>query len=200
MYICITLNKCHCNPLYFTDVSQIFQKAPSEHIRDWLLKIKLNWEKLHLNYLQHKTLKLEDILNCHNMLFKDKLGLLQSMQAKVHVDPQSQPKYFRQRPIQYALQGKVEQKLERLEKTGIKEPVEFSELAASIVPIMKWHGTFKVYGDYKLTIYQVARLDTYPLPKVDDLFSQVAGEKKFTKLDLAHAYQQIALEPAPGSI
>ena len=94
----------------------------------------------------------------------------------------------------------MEQDLERLEKTGTIEPIEFSEWAASIVPIMKWDGTFRVRGDYKLTIYQVARLDTHPLHKVDDLFSQVAGGKKFTKLDLAHAYQQIALEPTPGSI
>ena len=158
-----------------------FRKLPV-NVRDWLLKIKLNWEKLHLNYLQHKTLKLEDVLNHHNMLFKDKLGLVQSMQAKVHVDPQSQPKYFRQRPIQYALQGKMEQKFERLEKTGIKEPVEFSEWAASIVPIMKWDGTFRVCGDYKLTIYQVTRLDTYPLHKVDDLFSQVARGKSLQNL------------------
>ncbi|XP_041379597.1 uncharacterized protein K02A2.6-like [Gigantopelta aegis] len=152
-------------------------------------------KKLHLNYLRPKALKLEDVLNRHNVLFKDELGLVQSTQAKLHVDPQSQPKYFRPRPIPYALRGKVEQELERLEKAGIIEPVEFSEWAAPVVPVIKWDGTVRICGDYKLTVNQAAKLDTYPLPKVDDLFSQLAGGKKFTKLDLAHAYQQIALEP-----
>ena len=115
-------NQCHSFQLTVVKGS-----GPSLLGRDWLLKIKLNWEKLHLNYLQHKALKLEDVLNCHNVLFKDELGLVQSTQAKLHVDPQSQPKYFRPRPIPYALRGKVEQELERLEITGILEPVEFSE-------------------------------------------------------------------------
>ena len=183
-------NQCHSLQLTVVKGS-----GPSLLGRDWLLKIKLNWEKLHLNYLQPKALKLEDVLNRHNVLFKDELGLVQSTQAKLHVDPQSQPKYFRPRPIPYALRGKVEQELERLEKAGIIEPVEFSEWAAPVVPVIKRDGTVRICGDYKLTVNQAAKLDTYPLPKVDDLFSQLAGGKKFTKLDLAHAYQQIALEP-----
>ena len=32
------------------------------------------------------------------------------------------------------------------------------------------------------------------MPKIDDLFSQLAGRKHFSKLDLAHAYLQIAEE------
>ena len=55
--------------------------GPSLLGRDWLLKIKLDWEKLHLNYLQPKALKLEDNLNRHNVLFKNELGRVQSMQA-----------------------------------------------------------------------------------------------------------------------
>ena len=37
-------------------------------------------------------------------------------------------------------------------------------------------------------------LDTYPLPRADDLFASLAGGKTFTTLDLAHAYQQIPLD------
>ena len=37
-------------------------------------------------------------------------------------------------------------------------------------------------------------LDTYPLPRADDLFASLAGGRTFTTLDLAHAYQQIPLD------
>ena len=66
-------NQCHSLQLTVVKGS-----GPSLLVRDWLLKIKRNWEKLHLNYLQPKALKLEDVLNRHNVLFKDELGLVQS--------------------------------------------------------------------------------------------------------------------------
>ena len=88
------------------------------------------------------------------------------------------------------------QELERLEKAGVIEPVQFSDWAAPIVPVMKRDGSIRVCGDYKVTINQAARLDTYPLPRIDDLFARLAGGEVFSKLDLAHAYQQIALVEA----
>ena len=59
---------------------------------------------------------------------------------------------------------------------------------------MKPNGRVRICGDFKLTVNKVAKLDTYPLPKIDDLFSQLTSGKSFTKLDLAHAYLQIALD------
>ena len=37
------------------------------------------------------------------------------------------------------------------------------------------------------------KIDKYPIPRIDDLFASLGG-KKFTKLDLSHAYQQIQLQ------
>ena len=51
-----------------------------------------------------------------------------------------------------------------------------------------------ICGDFKLTVNQVSKLDRYPIPKIEDLFSQLAGGKSFTKLDLSQAYQQICLD------
>ena len=38
-------------------------------------------------------------------------------------------------------------------------------------------------------------VDQFPVPKAEDLFSTLAGGKKFSKLDLSQAYQQVLLEP-----
>ena len=88
----------------------------------------------------------------------------------------------------------MEQELDRLERDGIIQPVEFSEWAAPIVPVVKTDGSIRICGDYKVTVNQAAKLDTYPLPRADDLFASLAGGKAFTTLDLAHAYQQIPLD------
>lgn len=63
-----------------------------------------------------------------------------------------------------------------------------SEWAAPIVPVLKPDGTIRICGDYKVTVNKAAKPDVYPLPRVKDLFAILAGDKTFTKLDLAHAY------------
>ena len=51
----------------------------------------------------------------------------------------------------------------------------------------------RICGDYKITVNRVAKVDNYPLPRIEDLFASLTGGKHFSKLDLAHAYQQIPL-------
>ena len=62
--------------------------------------------------------------------------------------------------------------------------------------MLKRDGSVRVCGDYKVTVNQAAKPDTYPLLRIDDLFTTLTGGKLFSKLNLAHAYQQIKLEDA----
>ena len=78
----------------------------------------------------------------------------------------------------YALREKIEQDLERIQKAGTIEPVQYSEWATPIVPVMKNDGTVRVCGDYKLTVNKVSKLDGYPIPKLDDLYTKLAGAKR----------------------
>ncbi len=52
----------------------------------------------------------------------------------------------------------------------------------------------RLCGDFKVTVNAVAKLDRYPVPKVEDLFTTLSQGKVFTKLDLRQAYQQIPLD------
>ena len=99
-------------------------------------------------------------------------------------------------PVPYALRAKVEQELERLERLGIIKPVQFSDWAAPIVPIVKGDGSIRICGDYKVTVNRAAKVETYPLPKIDDLLASLGRGKLYTKLDLAHAHMQIELDEA----
>ena len=76
---------------------------------------------------------------------------------------------------------------------GVLQPVEYSEWAAPIVPVEKDDGSVRICDDYKMTINKESVCDNYPLPKTEDLFASLVGGEKFTKLDLAHAYQQVML-------
>ena len=97
-------------------------------------------------------------------------------------------------PGPYAVKRKIEAELERLQKEGTIEPVQFSEWEAPIVPIRKPDESIRICGDYKTTINPVSKLDNYPIPKVGDLLASLGGGEKFTKLYLSQAYQQLLLE------
>ena len=81
-----------------------------------------------------------------------------------------------------------------LQSEGILSPVEFSEWAAPIVPVVKQDGTVHICGDYMSTVNQVSKLDNYPIPKTEDLLAKLGGGNRFMKLDMSQAYQQLELE------
>ena len=121
-------------------------------------------------------------------MFEPGLGTIEGVEAKFYVDPQAQPAFFKACAVPFALRQKVDAELDRLEKQGVIKPVQFSDWAAPIVPVIKGDGTVRICGDYKLTINKAAKLEVYPLPLIEDLLASLAGGKTFTKLDLSHAY------------
>ena len=42
---------------------------------------------------------------------------------------------------------------------------------------------------------QVAKLDRYPIPRIEDLYAQLGNGTTYTKLDMRHAYEHIQLYP-----
>jgi len=167
-------------------------EGPSLLGRDWLKTFRLDWSQL--NQVYQPSNQCDKVVEKYKQLFGDELGLLQGMKAKFHIDKDATPKFWKARPVPYALRAKVETELSRLEQQGVIRPVEFSQWAAPIVPIVKGDGTIRICGDYKLTVNRAAKTDAYPLPRIEDLFASLSGGQLFTKLDLAHAYQQVSLD------
>ena len=84
--------------------------------------------------------------------------------------------------------------LDRLRREDVIEPVKYSEWAAPLVPVLKPDNTVRLCGDYKLTVNRVSKLEQYPIPRIEDLFANLSGGEKFSKLDMSHAYHPIALD------
>ena len=137
---------------------------------------------------------LQGVFSCFSAVFKEDLGTVQGVKARIHVNPQASPIFYKARRVPCALRDKVETDLDRLLKVDIIEPLRFSNWAAPNVPLSRGDNTIPISGDYKVTVNRVTKLDKYPLPRIDDLFTILAGRKSFTKLDLSHTYQQVKLE------
>ena len=100
--------------------------------RNWLKNIKLN-----LGSIKKISCDLDSMLSRHQSVFKDELGTMQGVKAKLFVEPESKLKFFKPRQVPYALKGAIEQELNRLENMGVIEKVRYSEWVAPIVPVVK---------------------------------------------------------------
>ena len=153
--------------------------------------LQLDWAAI------HKICSGEDVqavLDRHAEVFKEELGTLRGTKVKLHVDPSVQPKACKPRRVPFSVKQKVEVELQRLQEESVIEPVQFSHWATPIVPIAKQDGTVRICGDYKATLNRALRSEVYPLPRIEELFTALAGGEQFSKLDLSHAYQQLVLE------
>ena len=87
------------------------------------------------------------------------------------------------------MKGRVEMELDRLVKEGLLVPVESSEWATPIVPVLKKNGKIRICGNYKVTLNPQMVIDRYPVPRVQDLLAMQERCNFHTKLDLSQAYQ-----------
>ena len=60
--------------------------------------------------------------------------------------------------------------------------------------MVKQDGTVRLCGDYRVTVNKAVKVDSYPLPRVEELFAALSGGKYFTKLAMSQAYLQLPLD------
>ena len=165
--------------------------GPSLLGRDWLSVLRLDWRSI-FSVCPARTL--QQVLEEHSEVFREELGELRNVKAKIYVDKDTQPVFHKARQVPFAVRKKVEDELDRLQALRVIKPIQFSEWAAPIVPVLKGDGRVMICGDYKVTVNRAAKVDKYPIPPIEELFASLSGGKTFTKLDLSHAYLQVPLD------
>ena len=93
--------------------------------RNWLEKIRLQWQKIFKvdskgsdtsSLVPDTKLKLDAILQRHEVVFKEGLGTYTGPKAHIKIDATCTPKFFKARPVPYAQREAVEKELERPRK------------------------------------------------------------------------------------
>ena len=200
---CLTVQVEHLDQSCVLPLHVVHTKGPVLMGRNWLHKLRLDWKTIkllktsdsdHENPCITTHEKLESLLDTYAEVFEDKLGTFMSAKAKITLKEGSQPQFRKARQVPYSLRPKVEEELKRLESEGILSKVEWSDWATPIVPVPNQDGSVRICGDFKSTINPALQAEQYPLPRIEDIFANVAGGKKFSKIDLRQAYHQIELE------
>ena len=161
--------------------------------RNWIPYTSWNCSISGENVIHHSsTDALESLLSRYSNVFNRELGCISPYRAKLIIKPEAEPKFHQPRSVSF--KDAIGKELDRMESEGILHKVTHSDWAAPIVAVPKKDGTFRICGDYKVTVNPALQVDQYPLPKPEDPFETLAGGQKFTKLYLYQAYLQLRLE------
>lgn len=109
---------------------------------------------------------LEEVKGNSREVFKEELGKFKGPPAKIYVDKDATPKFYKARPVPYVMRGRVEAELRCLQAQVIIESVKHAEWAVPVVPVLK-------SDNYKLTVNQVSKLEQKSIPKIEDLFASL---------------------------
>ncbi|CAH2085393.1 unnamed protein product [Euphydryas editha] len=166
--------------------------------RQWLTQLGINVSFEETSAVH--SLKPDIVFNLNEFssrfynVFSDGLGRFTGGTVSIRVREGARPVFLRARPLAYALRAPVERALDQMVSDGILTPVEHSDWATPIVPVLKKDGDIRICADYKLTLNKVLEVDRYPLPKVEDLLARLHGGQRFSKIDLSQAYAQFVLD------
>ena len=159
--------------------------------RDWLGNLRLDWFNI---FSVSERYAVTELKETYAEVFKPELGELKGIKVKLDIDKNVSPKFYKPRPLPFLLKSKVDEQLKREIDMGVLEPVGHAVWGAPIVPVLKSDGSVRICGNFKLTANRAIRVDKYPLPRIEDIFSSLAGGQVFTKLDLSQAYQQCVVD------
>ena len=83
-------------------------------------------------------------------MFVEDLSEIKAFKARLRVNVNAVPHFYRARPIPFALKDAVGKELDRLETLGILKKVTHSTWAAPIVVVPKKDGRLRICGDFNV--------------------------------------------------
>ncbi|CAH2104645.1 unnamed protein product [Euphydryas editha] len=178
--------------------------------RDWLDILNPEWRNnilsINSNNICVKSIQPEKIDNMEstvvqqfikkypNVFSKNIESHIIGFEAKLVLKENSTPVFLKPYPLPYNIINVVSDALDKLEREGKIYKVNYSEWASPLVPIKKVNGQYRICVDFKRSVNQNIKVDSYPLPKPEDVFATMAGGEVFVVLDLSDAYTQLLVE------
>jgi hypothetical protein len=127
-------------------------------------------------------------------LFDGKMGKIEGISVKLHIDHDVPPVTQRHRRIPFHVRKDVEAELKRLEDLDVIEPISGpTPWVSPVVVVPKKSKGVRVCIDMREANKAISR-EKHPMPTVEELMSDLNSSTVFSKLDLSNAYHQLELD------
>ena len=127
-------------------------------------------------------------------LFDGKMGKIDGVKVKLHIDKDVTPVTQRHRRIPFHVRKEVEAEIKRLEDLDVIETVSGpTPWVSPVVIVPKKSKGVRVCIDMREANKAISR-EKHPMPTVEDLMSDLNSSTVFSKLDLSNAYHQLELD------
>jgi hypothetical protein len=141
--------------------------------RDWLSCLPLNWRDIkkvsQTTKVEHPRIR--KLLEDYSEVFDSGLGEFSGPPVHLQLKTNARPRFMRARSVPFALKAKVEAQLDKEIQQGVLTPVTHSDYASPVVPVLKADGSVRICADFKRTVNLDVEPDTYPLPKIEEIFA-----------------------------
>ena len=117
-----------------------------------------------------------------------------SVDHRIELKPGSAPTNRPTHRMSPTEQDEVKKQIDQLAESGFIRPSK-SPFGAPLLLVKKKDGTMRMCIDYR-ALNDITIKNSYPLPRIDELFDRLQGAKIFTKIDLRNGYHQIRIYSA----
>ena len=129
-------------------------------------------------------------------VFEDRVGRMKGYQVKLYIDDNVAPIAERRRPTPFHLREKQIRELNKMEAEGlIEEHHGPAPWISNTVLTPKPDGGTRVTVDMR-NVNKAIQSTNIPIPRVEEIKSELAGCKVFSKLDFKSAFHQLEIEEA----
>ncbi|XP_053739631.1 uncharacterized protein K02A2.6-like [Synchiropus splendidus] len=163
------------------------------------LKMSIIEGKVHHSKMKNAVVPSDMPQPTVNNVALEGLGCVKGFIHKVQVNKSVPPVRQKLRRLPLSVRNEVTEELKRLLHEGIIERVDASEWVSPLVVVRKRGGKIRLCVDLREPNKSVI-MDCYPLPHMEDLFSELAGATHFSQIDLRSAYHQLPLHPESRSL
>jgi len=177
--------------LTLCETNDVLENTDLMQIPELQLKDSENSEFDLSNVSPENQPKLKKLLHKYRDTFSDIPGKTNLLEHHIQLQPNIRPikqQPYRANPIKAE---KIVAEIDEMLKMGIIEE-STSPWSSPIILIPKKDNTVRFTIDYR-KVNAKSYIDSYPLPRIDDLIDKIGSAKYITKFDISKAFWQIPL-------